>query len=66
MDSNTWLEATFSLEINPSSANYVEAYFHCDSSRQNGWIIRLGDTDDDIQLILLKKGAAQIILKGAK
>ncbi|MDA0783311.1 MAG: hypothetical protein O2814_02080 [Bacteroidetes bacterium] len=25
MDSNTWLEATFSLEINPSSANYLEA-----------------------------------------
>lgn len=66
MDSNTWMEATFSLEINPSSANYVEAYFHCDSLRQNGWVIRLGDTDDDIQLILRKKGISQTILKGAQ
>ena len=66
MDSNTWLEATFSLEINPSSANYLEAYFHCDSLRQNGWVIRLGDTDDDIQLILRKNGISQTILKGAK
>ena len=66
MDTNTWLEATFSLEINPSSANYLEAYFHCDSLRQNGWVIRLGDTDDDIQLILRKNGISQTILKGAK
>ena len=66
MDSNTWLEATFSLEINPSSANYLEAYFHCDSLRQNGWVIRMGDTDDDIQLILRKNGISQTILKGAK
>ena len=66
MDTNTWLEATFSLEINPSSANFIEAYFHCDSLRQNGWVIRLGDTDDDIQLILRKNGISQTILKGAK
>ena len=66
MDSNTWLEVTFSIEINPSSANYLEAYFHCDSMRQNGWIIRMGDTDDDIQLILRKNGISQTILKGAK
>jgi hypothetical protein len=66
MDTNTWLESVFSLEINPSSANYIEAYFHCDSLRQNGWVIRLGDTDDDIQLIRRKNGTSQIILKGAK
>jgi hypothetical protein len=66
MDSNTWLEAKFSLSINPSSANYIEAFFHCDSLRQNGWVIRMGDADDDIQLILRKNGQSQTILKGAK
>ena len=66
MDSNTWLEAKFSLGINPSSANFLEVYFHCDSSRQNGWILRMGDADDDLQLFQRKNGVTKTVLKGAK
>ena len=64
MDSNTWLEAQVFLDFNPSSANYLDILFHFDSTLNNGWILRLGDTEDGIKLIQ-RKGSSEIVtLKG--
>jgi len=64
MDSNTWLEAQVFLEFNPSSANYIDILFHFDSALNNGWILRLGDTEDGIKLIQKKKSLDFTVLKG--
>ena len=64
MDSNTWLESQIFLDFNPSSANYIDLYFHADSSHKNGWLLRLGDTDDGIKLYRKKQSAELLELKG--
>ena len=64
MDSNTWLEAQIFLDFNPSSANYLDILFHFDSALNNGWILRLGDTEDGLKLIHRKKSSDFITLKG--
>lgn len=64
MDSSTWLEAQIFLEFNPSSANYIDILFHFDSILINGWILRVGDTEDGIKLIQRKKSTDFTVLKG--
>ena len=63
-DTQQWLEATVYLDINPSSANYMDLYYRCDSTLQNGWLLRMGDADDGLKLIERKSGKERIECKG--
>ena len=59
-DSLQWLEAKIYLDINPSSANFLDVFFRCDSTLQNGWLLRLGDTEDGLKLIERRAGKERI------
>lgn len=59
-DSLQWLQAQLFLDFNPSSANYIDVFFRCDSLLQNGWLIRLGDVDDGLKLIERRAGKERI------
>ncbi|MEK0439336.1 MAG: hypothetical protein RLZZ504_252 [Bacteroidota bacterium] len=63
-DSLQWLETTIYVDFNPSSANYIDVLFRCDSLLQNGWLIRLGDVDDGIKLIQRSGGKERIDCAG--
>lgn len=64
-DTLSYLETTIGLEINPSSSNYIDIFFGCDSLLTIGWVLRLGDIDDGLKLWQRKNGKETAVISGA-
>ncbi len=64
-DTLSYLETTIGLEINPSSSNYIDIFFGCDSLLSNGWVLRLGDIDDGLKLWQRQNGKEAAAIAGA-
>lgn len=56
-----WININLNLEINPSSNNYVDFYLRCDSTFENGYLLRLGDTKDELKLFEIENGSTRFL-----
>ncbi|MDG1098144.1 MAG: lamin tail domain-containing protein [Bacteroidia bacterium] len=58
---------SFKLSFNPSSANYVHVFLSSDSlveNSQNGYYVKIGNTNDEISLYRLSNGISTEIISG--